>query len=216
MSKISIFIDESGTLGLKEKEPYFIITAIILAENQKNPLKNMVKKLKKSFSVNELHATEMSFYQKEIFFNFLERREYSYQYFVAQKNKIDPTLFSNKSVCFNYFIYLFLKNILENTTITEIHIVIDMRNIKVTSVKNLEEYLQLKLIERRDYNKKIFVNYGDSKQHNLLQAVDILSNAIYAKYNYSKKHFFSRIKGKLLLAEHFPQYRFRHIDKKKL
>lgn len=106
-----------------------------------------------------------------------------------------------------------MRNILENKNIIEIDVVIDMRNIKVTSVKNLEEYLQLKLIERKDYNKKILVNYGDSKQYNHLQVVDMLSNAIYAKYNYNKKHFFSRIRGKLLLAEYFPQYRFGHIDK---
>lgn len=211
--KVCVFIDESGTLGLKRNEPYFVICALVLKEEQKKPLKNFVTSLKKKFKVAELHATEMSFSQKETFFNFLERKKYQFQYFVAEKSKIEPSLFSNKSVCFNYFIYLFLKNILNIKKITEIEVIIDMRNIKATSVATLEEYLQLKLVEKGDYDKNISVRYGDSKQYNHLQIVDILANAIYSKYNYRKKHFISRAKGRLLHREYFPRYRFKELDK---
>lgn len=74
MSKISIFIDESSTLGLKKKEPYFIIAALILDVNQKKPLKNMIKKLKNIFSINELHAAEMSFEKKKFFLIFSKKK----------------------------------------------------------------------------------------------------------------------------------------------
>lgn len=210
--KALVFIDESGTIGKKKKEPYFIIAALVLKQEQKKPLKNLVVKLKKEFKTKELHASKMIFAQKERFFNLLENREYQYQYFVAEKDKIEESLFNKKSVCFNYFIYLFLKNLLDKKEISEIEIIIDTRNIKVTSVATLEDYLQLKLVEKGDYNKKISAIYGNSENYTYLQIVDILANALYAKYNYGNKHFFKKIKGKLLHREYFPQYKFTTID----
>jgi hypothetical protein len=101
-----------------------------------------------------------------------------------------------------------LKSILIESAINNIHITIDTRSVKVTSEKALEEYLNTQLAEGGIYDKNVFVSYGDSKNFKHLQAVDLFANAIYAKYNFNKNHFYNKILSKIKHTEHFPQWHF--------
>jgi hypothetical protein len=204
-----IYIDESSTLGLKKKEPYFVVCALILSESEKAPLKNSAKRIIRELSekrqIDEIHASKMSFEEKQFAYNQLADKKFSLAYLVAHKESIHENLFRKKSVCFNYFVYLTLRSLLIETSIENISIIIDMRNIKVTSEKSLEEYLNGQLVQGGIYHKNITVNYGDSKNYYHLQIVDIFANAIYAKYNFSKNHFYRLIMGRFIQRERFPQ-----------
>lgn len=212
--RLHIYIDESSTLGFKKHEPYFILCALILSENEKKPLKNSVKRifreLCKSRVVEELHASEMSFGEKQFAHNQFSGKSFSLCYLVSHKESIHQNLLKKKNVCFNYFVYLALKDVLEKTHLQEIHITIDTRSVKVTSEKSLEEYLNTQLAQKEVYNKNVHVLYGDSKNYLHLQVVDLFANALYAKYNFNKNHFYSYIKDKIHSRECFPQ---RYFDK---
>jgi len=207
--KVTIYIDESSTLGKAHKEPFFIIAAMVFVDNEKNAVKNLVKKITNEISlkrnIDELHATEMTFTEKQRFFQLLRTKNFSIQYHISRKDKIDKSLLKKPNICFNYFIYLLLKKTMHDITISEIEVIIDMRSVKVTSEKSLEEYLQLMLVGQEDYKKNICVRYGDSQNYKLLQAVDMIANAIYAKYNFNKKHFYAYIEPFIQYRELFPQ-----------
>jgi hypothetical protein len=206
---LHIYIDESSTLGFKKLEPYFIICALIVTETEKRPLKNSAKRILKEIrlarSIEELHASEMSFQEKQTAFNEFTDKDFSIQYLVAHKESIHENLFKKKNVCFNYFVYLTLKEVLEKTHIKEISITIDTRSVKVTSEKSLEEYLNAQLANSEIYHKNIYVQYGDSKNFLHLQLVDLCANAIYARYTFNKSHFYSYLTGKVSHRELFPQ-----------
>ena len=145
-NKLTIYIDESSTLGKAYKEPYFVIAAIILKDCDKKPIKNLAKKTLLKLKnidghIDELHATHMPFKYKQHFFNHLRKKEFGVQYIIARKDKLHNRLHRKTNITFNYFIYLLLKNILHDTTIHSIDVIIDMRSVKVTSEKALEEYL---------------------------------------------------------------------------
>jgi len=213
--KLHIYIDESSTLGIKKNEPYFIVCALVLSETEKRPIKNAVRrilrKLSKQTISKEMHASEMNFAEKQLAHNQFQDKTFSLCYLVAHKESIHKNLFKKKNVCFNYFVFLAIRNILEKTHIKDIHITIDTRSVKVTSEKSLEEYLNTQLVQEGIYHKNVYVKYGDSKNYTHLQAVDLFSNALYAKYNFGKSHFYSHISSKILHKELFPQW---HFDKK--
>ncbi len=211
--RLHIYIDESSTLGIKEDEPYFVVCALVLNEAQKKPIKNSVKRIFRQISLtrtlDELHASEMSTPEKQFAHNEFFNKEFSICYLIAHKQSIHANLFKKKNVCFNYFVYLALKNIFLETAVTDFHITIDTRSVKVTSEKSLEEYLNTQLVQCGVYDKNIYVNYGDSKNFTHLQAVDLFANALFAKYNFGRTHFYSHISGKVSHRELFPQ---RHFD----
>lgn len=214
--KLHIYIDESSTLGIKKNEPYFIVCALVLSEAEKRPIKNAVKRilrklLTENVEADELHASKMTFDEKQFAHSHFQDKNFSLCYLVAHKESIHENLFKKKNVCFNYFVYLAIRTILEKTHIKDIYITIDTRSVKVTSEKSLEEYLNTQLAQRGIYHKNVYVQYGDSKNYTHLQAVDLFSNALYAKFNFGKDHFYSCISDKVLYRELFPQ---RHFDKK--
>lgn len=212
--RLHIYIDESSTLGIKPKEPYFIICALVLSESEKKPIKNSVKTIIKHISKNkeldEIHASKMSFEEKQFSHKVLKPRNFSLSYIVAHKESIHENLFKKKNICFNYFVSLTLRGVLAKTHLKDIYITIDTRSVKVTSEKSLEEYLNTQLAENAIYHKNVHVQYGDSKNYTHLQAVDLFANAIYAKYNFRKTHFYSYIISKISHRELFPQ---KHFDK---
>lgn len=211
--KLSIYIDESSTLGFKTNEPYFIVCALILNEGHRKPLKKcaqkLVSELRKSRTCEELHANEMTYTEKQLCFDKISTNKFSVRYLVAHKESIHKNLLAKKNVCFNYFVSLLLENLLEKTHIENIFITIDTRSVKVTSEKSLEEYLNTQLVHKQIYNKNIYVNYGDSKNHYHLQIVDLFANAIFAKYTYNKEYFYKMFIDKIHHRELFPQ---RHFD----
>ncbi|MFA5997229.1 MAG: DUF3800 domain-containing protein [Candidatus Paceibacterota bacterium] len=210
--KLHIYIDESSTLGIKQNEPYFIVCALVLSEAEKRPIKNAVKRILRKLSekgnLDELHASEMSFSEKQFAHNRFQEKGFSLCYLVAHKESIHENLFKKKNVCFNYFVYLAIKDVLEKTHLKDIHITIDTRSVKVTSEKSLEEYLNTQLAQQGIYHKNVFVQYGDSKNYFHLQAVDLFSNALYARYNFGKEHFYSYISHKVLQKVLFPKGHF--------
>lgn len=213
--KLHIYIDESSTLGIKQNEPYFIVCALVLSETEKRPIKNAVKRILRKISaggvLGELHASKLTTVEKQVAHNQFFNKNFSLCYLVAHKESIHENLFKKKNVCFNYFVYLAIRNVLEKTHIKDIYITIDTRSVKVTSEKSLEEYLNTQLVQEGIYHKNVYVLYGDSKNYSHLQAVDLFANALYAKYNFGKNHFYSYLSNKVLHKELFPE---RHFDKK--
>lgn len=212
LKKLYIYIDESSTLGIKANEPYFVVCALVLHESEKMPMKNSVKRIFRRISekrsINGLHASEMSFEEKQLSYNEFQNKSFSIHYLVAHKESVHENLFRKKNVCFNYFVYLAIKPVLVESSINDIYITIDTRSVKVTSEKALEEYLNTQLAQSGTYDKNVFVSYGDSKNFKHLQAVDLFANAIYAKYNFNKNHFYSKILDRITHRELFPQWHF--------
>ena len=207
-----IYIDESGTLGIKSIgiEPYFIIASLILEEEQRKPIKNLVKKMTTELlmidpSLKELHACKMPIQQKQKFLNLFSKKEADVKYLVARKDQIDKNLFEEQSICFNYMIFLLLESVLRDKAILELELVIDNRNLKATSLESLEDYLKTKLVEFGLFSKNISVQYGDSINFKHLQAIDFIANAIHSKYNWGKKGLYSIFEKKVSSREFFPE-----------
>lgn len=200
---ITVFVDESGDLGRGGR--YFVI-AIIVPQNSKR-ISNFMKKFCARNNLQEVKAAQLSFVQKQEIFNRLtSANDYTISYIVADKRNIDnKKLFEDKNLCYNFLFSFLIKKTIRSAN-DDISILLDNHSTKVKSINSLCDYIRIKSFTQWNYRGNLHINYIDSKNSKVIQAIDVIANAIYARYEYGKNHFY----GKLTISESikFPQSKF--------
>lgn len=200
---ITTFVDESGDLGKGGR--YFII-AIIVPQKSKR-IANFMKRFCAKNNLKEVKAAQLSFSQKQEIFNKLtSANDYTISYIVADKHNIDnKKLFEDKNLCYNYLFSFLIKKTIRSAN-DNVSILLDNHSTKVKSINSLCDYIKIKSFTQWNYQKNLHINYVDSKNSKVIQAIDVIANAIFAKYEYGKEHFYN----KLTISEsiRFPQSKF--------
>jgi hypothetical protein len=206
---MQIFVDESGNLGTKGR--FFVITALI-PQNPKR-LKNIIKSSCVKFGSNgtpleEIKGCKLDFTQKQdIFQRFGSKDDFSCSYIVADKKHLNSKVFNDKNLCYNYLANYLFKPIIKGAS-EDIEVILDNHTTKVASVNSLEDYIKIKSWTEWGFKNEIAFCYKDSKDCKNLQAVDLMSNAIYQRYDYNKKHIYSLFKRHILYCIKFPFAKF--------
>lgn len=201
---LQIFIDESGDLGLNEG--YFII-ALLEAHNPKR-LKNLVKNYCAKNKLEEIHACELSFPEKQNLVNSLARKnDYSISYIIADKTMItNVRLFKNNNLLFNYLFSFLIRDIIKSNA-DDLFIHLDNRTQKVSSVNSLRDYIKLKALTEWGFTKNITIEYHDSKVCKAIQIADLAANCIRRKYFHKQVDFYNRLY--IVKSIKFPRKTFR-------
>lgn len=186
----TLFVDESGDLGTKER--YFIIT--LLAPQRSKRICNFMRKFCAESKIQEVKASQLSFSQKQALFNKLcSANDYTVSYIVADKLNIDnKKILEDKNLCYNYLFSFLVKKTVKSTQ-EDIMILLDNHTTKVKSINSLSDYIKLKAYTQWGYAHNLSICYVDSKNSKVVQAADVASNAIYAKYTYGKAHFYNML-----------------------
>ncbi|MFW5719668.1 MAG: DUF3800 domain-containing protein [Candidatus Dojkabacteria bacterium] len=108
---------------------------------------------------------------------------------VVDKNHIVEKLFVEKNVFYNFVAGILIKSILEKCN-EDIHIIIDNHTTKVTSANSLSDYIKALAFGEWGFRNTIRIDFMDSKAVKGLQAVDLIANPIWSKYNYNKPHLY--------------------------
>jgi hypothetical protein len=72
-------------------------------------------------------------------------------------------------------------------------ILLDNHSTKVKSINSLADYIKIKAYTQWGFIHNIHIKYVDSKNSKIIQASDVIANAIYAKYCYGKEHFYKML-----------------------
>lgn len=185
----TFFVDESGDLGTKER--YFIIA--LLAPQRVKRITNFMRKFCAEHAIPEVKASQLSFPQKTFILNRLcSANDYTVSYIVADKVHLQPQLLADKNLCYNY-LFSFLVNKTIRSTREDITILLDNHSTKVKSINSLADYIRIKAITQWGYINRLHISYVDSKNSKVVQATDVIANAIYAKYIYGKEHFYNML-----------------------
>ncbi len=200
---ITVFTDESGDLGTGGR--YFVI-AIIVPQNAKR-IANFMKRFCVKNNLEEVKAAQLSFSQKQEIFNKLtSANDYTISYIVADKHNIEhKKLFEDKNLCYNYLFSFLIKKTIRSAN-DDISILLDNHSTKVKSINSLCDYIKIKAFTQWFCQKNLHISYVDSKNSKVIQAIDVIANAIYAHYAYGKNHFYNM----LTISESikFPQRKF--------
>ena len=186
----TIFIDESGDLGTKER--YFVIA--MLAPQRSKRISNFMKRFCVANSIQEVKGSQINFAQKQALLNRLcSANDYTISYIVADKLSIDnKKILEDKNLCYNYLLSFLLKKTIKSSQ-EDITILLDNHSTKVKSINSLCDYIKIKAFTQWGFTHNLSITFVDSKNSKVIQAVDVVANAIYAKYRYGKEHFYKML-----------------------
>jgi len=202
---IYTYVDESGNLG--RNVGYFII--VMLKLDNPNRVKNIIKSFCARHSLLEVHATDLSFVQKQYLINKLTKCcDYNISYVIADKMMIEnKKLFDNNNLLFNYLFSFLVKDLVVCNN-DDIVINLDNRTQKVASANSLKEYIQIKAYAEWGFVKNLSINYIDSKNSKAIQMADLIANCIHRKYCWGNGDFYARLNIKKSIK--FPNISFRN------
>ena len=208
-----IYLDESGALNNKPKERYFVIGALVTEDDShRRKLKNLYGRLFVEHCLpngfEELHANVLSFPIKQDILKRLNKLGcFHLDYLVADKNHLIPSLFKEKNICYNYLVGRLVKKCILSYH-ESVTILIDNHSIKTTSLNSLKDYLLIEARTRWRFDWPIQVEMFNSKKCKGVQLVDVVSNAVFAKYNYNAEHLYNLCESNFRHRKKFPFEKF--------
>jgi Protein of unknown function (DUF3800) len=187
---MKIFVDESGDLGTKGR---FFVIAMLLPQRSKR-IVNFMRKFCAENDLLEVKGSKLTFPEKQEIFNHLNfANDYSVSYIVADKWNIDnKEILKDSNLCYNYLFKFLVRRTIKSTN-EDIEILLDNHSTKVKSINSLADYIRLLAITDWKFKHQLNIHYVDSKDSKVVQAADVVANAIYARYTYGKAHFYNMI-----------------------
>lgn len=187
---VTVFVDESGDLGKKGR--YFVIAMLVPQRGKR--IVNFMKKFCLKHKLSEVKAAKLSFSQKQNIFNRLtSANDYTISYIVLDKHNLDnKKLFEDKNLCYNYLFSFLIKKTIKSTR-EDISILLDNHSTKVKSINSLCDYIKIKAFTQWEYQNNLDIKYTNSQDSKIIQATDVVANAIFANYAYNKRHFYKML-----------------------
>ena len=187
------YIDESGT----HNNRYLVISALVIKDAQvRKKLKRIVKRCYVKYSdkckVCELHAYQLNFAEKQHCARAVAKlKEYEIFYLVADKENINERdLLRRPNLFYNYLFSHLSKKIVARYPDKKLHFICDNREVSAQSKNSLPEYIQTGAYADWGFTGELTIEFMDSRDAIGLQAVDLIANATYAKYNLNKEHIY--------------------------
>ena len=208
---MQLYIDESGNLGTTGR--FFVIACLNPTTTIPRRIKSVIRKSCIKFGttgqpLEEIKGFKLKFTEKQELLNRLcFRDDFLFSYIVAEKKHIQPQIISDPNLCYNYLASHLFKRIIKGTT-DDIQIVLDNHSIKVKSLNSLADYIKIQAYTKWGYTGKITFGYQDSKNHYCLQAVDLISNVVYGKYEHNKQHLYGQLSNFMKHSIEFPYQKF--------
>lgn len=199
----TLFVDESGNLGAKDR--YFVL--VLLAPQHPKRIINFMRKFCAKHNLPEIKASNLTVPRKQEIFNKLcSANDYVISYIVLDKWHVNNRkLFEDKNLLYNYLFSFLVKKTIRSAQ-DDLSFLLDNHSTKVKSINSLADYIRLKAFTQFGCRHDVRLAYTDSKNSKIVQAADIIANAIWAHYNYNTSHFYNM----LTISEsiHFPQAKF--------
>jgi len=201
---MEFFIDESGNLGKKDR--YFVIAMIF--SYQKKRILNFMKSFLAKKEIFEIKASKLTFMEKQnLIIKLAKMRDNNIFYIVADKKHINKNLFKDKNLCFNYLFKFLVKNAIKKAN-ENVNILVDEHTLKVGSINSLKDYIKIEALTEWGFEHQVNICFSDSRASKMIQAADLVANAIYAKYNYKKDHLYNMFKPNIAESIKFPYKKF--------
>lgn len=197
-----VYLDESGDLGFSGGGSKYFTIAFLLTENPIE-IKRVVRKVKQKYKIPINVELKANTTRKKIridLLNRLSKLEIEIQSITVKKKNVDTKLRKDPNILYNYMVGLSLVEKIARLEpqIIKAIIIVDKRTISVEYGFKLNEYLKYKVWYEKE-KKDIDLEIHHFESHNVygLQAIDIIANTIFKKYNSSNIELFNIIKNRI-------------------
>lgn len=127
-------------------------------------------------------------------------------YITADLSYIEPRLLNNQNILYNYLLTFLISPIIKNNSdLSEIHIYLDNRSLKVGDEMSFSDYIKSKIwIEYDRPDISVSVHYVDSQSDYHIQGADFVANAINGFYEYNESYFTQILRSCMEVRVKFP------------
>jgi len=216
LTDVSVFVDESGDLGFKQKSSeFFVISYIIMINDVPMFLRNKCRRLlmnintqnKKKRKISEFKFSEDTPQTRIKFLKLIASFDISIGVAVISKDSVKSTIKNNAIVLYNFITvdhtietiandYLKIKSVY-NT----IHFVID-RSLTKKAIQHFNTYCEDKIgyltREKKFYYDLITkIEHQNSEQEACLQIADYVASAVFSKFERKNSQYYDIIKNKI-------------------
>ncbi|MDD5601288.1 MAG: DUF3800 domain-containing protein [Actinomycetota bacterium] len=203
MSKIFIYLDESGDLGFnKGSSKHFVIS--FLAMNQKTNilLKRKIIKVKRKYNIPkgiEIKGNKSSHRLRMDILKEICSLPIDIYSITTKKQGINETLRKDTNIFYNYMVNLIVVPYLGKIKANKICLIADKRISKVSKGMRFGDYLKYKIFyEKNLYHLQLNIEYLDSITSYGLQAVDFVANSIFRNYEQGNKKYIEALEGNIV------------------
>jgi hypothetical protein len=193
-----VYLDESGDSGFKfdrGSTRYFVIT-LLLVDDQ-IPIQVAIEELRRELGFAPADEFKFSHSAEDVRFAFLRRlnrQRFSVRALVIDKTQMTQPHMRQRDTFYNFLVQLILRH--DNGAIRDATLVLDESVKSKRRQDQLAAYLRHTLNANPDSPRVRAIVHHTSHTDNLLQAADMVSGAIYARYHRGNDAYLRIIRSK--------------------
>lgn len=207
MSDCTVYIDESGDLGVNRGTVWFVLSAVIVNKTEEPNIRATIQKIRAKANVNEIHMKKIvDFYKRAYVVNSLNNEEFTYMNILVDTTKFDHEKIPNPMIAYNFVCKYLLQRVswcLEETHRTA-DIILSARGTKRDG--ELIDYIKTKLLPypENSINKNVFekIIAKQAPQWDLLQLADVCATTTFWAYEKNPNWGFCTPCFSIALSDH--------------
>ena len=194
-----VYLDETGDTGFRFERGssrYFVITLLLI--DDPIALQTAVDELRRSLGFaaeNEFKFYKASEATRWAFLRMLRRQDFTARVLVIDKQQMTKPHMRKRETFYNFLVQMVMQH--DNGTIKDAMLILDESVQSKKSKQQLTTYLRKALNANPNRRKVREVRYHRSSADNIIQAADMLSGAIYARYHRGDASYFDYIRPKV-------------------
>lgn len=187
MIESTVYIDESGDLGVNKGTRWFVLSAVIVDKNQESSIRMTIDRIRTRLNIREIHITKLrEFYKRAYVVKELNNEKFVYMNVLVDTTKFDKIKIPNPLIAYNYVCKYLLQRVswyLKDND-RKANIVLSARG--TSRDGDLIKYIEEKLIPYPDNNiaKGVLgsVVAKSSSSWDLLQLADVCASTTFLAY----------------------------------
>lgn len=186
-STCTVYIDESGDLGVGKGTKWFVLSAVIVKKSDEQSIRSVMDRIKTRLNIKEIHLrTIQDFFKRAYIVHELNECEFVYMNVIFDTDKFDTSKIPNPIIAYNFICKYILQRVswyLEETKQVA-DIVLSARG--TSRDKELIDYIKNKLLTSRssNINRNCFnkIEAKTPAQWDMLQLADVCATTMYLKH----------------------------------
>lgn len=103
MSDCTVYIDESGDLGVNRGTRWFVLAAVIVRKNDEANIRNTIARIKTQLNLQEIHLKKIpNFYKRALIVRELSNETFTYMNVLVDTTKFDLSKIPSPTIAYNY------------------------------------------------------------------------------------------------------------------
>ena len=103
MSNCTVYIDESGDLGINRGTQWFVLSAVVVDKVDEASIRAHISQIRSQLNINEIHLKKLpNFHKRAFIVREISSEPFTYMNVLVDTNKFDPAKIPSADIAYNY------------------------------------------------------------------------------------------------------------------